>query len=551
MLFPHLSLADNKNLQDLIDQKLAHMTPEQKIGQLFIIGFPETNLTPELKKFIHQYHPGSFILFKRNISSLSQIRKLNESLYHESFLISSVPPLIAIDQEGGAVSRLPIEPPPPNAFALGQTQSPLLAEEMGYETGMFLREAGFNMNLAPVLDVVNPYAASFIGERSFGSDPQGVGEMGVAISKGMIKAHVIPTAKHFPGTGSVIADPHRSVVESSSSKDLLMKKDVVPFKAYAALGTPVAVMLSHLIYPALDSSRQPASFSSKISTDLLRGDLEYKGLVITDDLQMKATKLILTPEEAALKALKAGADVVMLTWSLQDQAKAFQRLQKALKRKEITMSEVNRKVRRILTAKAFVNSYKQPATLSPSETVLSSERFSYLENAILEQNLRSHLVPTSLPAKEDERAPASAATLNTQVCVVSPSNEFNDSFKQGISQPVPALQMKAASTAAQVTAWGQKNHCDHYIFAVTGFKTSRLIAALPAATKRKSIVANLASPSLLRNEKPYNKVLQLYFPHKEAGKHIAEHIKELLPEGSVASAKRQAASEASTRDVAE
>jgi len=345
----------------------------------------------------------------------------------------------------------------------------------------------------------------------------------LALSQGMLKAHVIPTAKHFPGTGSVITDPHRAVVESFSSKDLLMKKDIAPFKAYAKLGTPVAVMLSHLIYPALDPTREPASFSAKISTDLLRRELGYRGLVITDDLQMKASKLLLAPQEAALKALKAGADVVMLTWSLQDQAKAFTRLRSALKNHEISMAEIDQKLRRILTAKAFVNSYKSPAAVSPSQTILSSPRFTYLENAILEQNLRSHLMPTALPLKLP-RTPAST----TQLCLISPSTEFTDSFLRGLGKIIPTFPLQAASTTTQVSLWGQRNRCSRFVFAVMGFKTARLISSLPAATKKISVVANLASPSLIRNEKPYLKVLQLYFPHKEAGKLIAEHMREII-----------------------
>ena len=154
-VFPNFVLATpSPGLEKIIDQKIAAMSVEEKVGQLFIVGFPQKTLTAELQKFITQYKPGSYLLFKRNISSLEQIKALNADLYSASYRSTNLPPLIAIDQEGGAVSRLPISPAQPNALALGQTHSPQLAEDMGYQTGLFLREVGFNMNLAPVLDDV-------------------------------------------------------------------------------------------------------------------------------------------------------------------------------------------------------------------------------------------------------------------------------------------------------------------------------------------------------------------------------------------------------------
>lgn len=152
-IFPNLVLADSASLKKYVEKKIAQMTLDEKVGQLFMVGFPQKKITPDLDKFISKYKPGSFLLFKRNITSVEQIRNLNSTLYHTSFKHTRLPPLLAIDQEGGSVSRLPIFPAQPNALAVGQTQSPLLAEEMGFQTGRFLREVGFNMNLAPVLDV--------------------------------------------------------------------------------------------------------------------------------------------------------------------------------------------------------------------------------------------------------------------------------------------------------------------------------------------------------------------------------------------------------------
>ncbi|HWU43163.1 MAG TPA: glycoside hydrolase family 3 protein, partial [Bdellovibrio sp.] len=381
--------AQNKTYDKIIDEKISQMTLEEKVGQLFIVGFPQSKIDNKLSQFISKYKPGSFLIFKRNIQSLSQIRTLNSDIYQAAYKATTLPPLIAIDQEGGAVSRLPIDPAQPNAFSIGQTQSPLIAEEMGYQTGLFLREVGFNMNLAPVLDVADPFSTSFIGVRSFGPNPVLVKDLGIAYSKGLLRSRVIPTAKHFPGTGNLKADPHSMIVTNSSPISSLKKIDLVPFEGFASLGENVAVMLSHSIYPALDPSQEPASFSSKISTELLRADLKYSGLVLTDDLQMKGSRELLLPEKAAIKALKAGADIVMLTWSFTEQEKAIRAAREAVRSGEISTEELNTKLRRILTVKGFANVYKKDPSL-PSVLIgdnLSSPNYASLEDQILNSNI--------------------------------------------------------------------------------------------------------------------------------------------------------------------
>ncbi|WP_374076495.1 glycoside hydrolase family 3 protein [Bdellovibrio bacteriovorus] len=507
------------------------MTVEEKVGQLFIVGFPQKQISPDLEKFISEYKPGSFLLFKRNISSGEQIRDLNLALYRTSFKYSKLPPLIAIDQEGGSVSRLPITPAPPNALALGQTQSPLLAEEMGYQTGLFLREVGFNMNLAPVLDVTDPLGTSFIGVRSFGADPHVVGELGVAYSKGLLKARVIPTAKHFPGTGNLKADPHVSVVQNTSTLESLKEKDLKPYEAYSSLGERVAVMLSHLIYPALDNSREPASFSKKISTDLLRGDLKYKGLVVTDDLQMQGSKQLLRPEVAALRALQAGADIVMLTWSFEDQGKAFEYVRAAVKKGELSQEDLDKKLHRILTVKAFANLYRRdPKQLSLLQgPKLTSKDYSELESNILDQNLKTNLLPRSLPGKEPKkRRPASIA----RVCVAAPSKTFISSFKQSTNKHVDSKLLTGTFDKEQVLEWMQEKKCTLTIAAITGPKTASLLKSLPAQDKKGIIVVNLGAPRLMPQQKNYLRVIQLYFNHADSGKKIAQHLEEILNDSS-------------------
>ncbi len=530
LLFPALSLAQSKTLNYYIDKKIQTLTLDQKIGQLFIVGFTGQELSPELTHFIQRYKPGSFILFKRNISSIPQITKLNNDLYRLSFSATNLPPLLAVDQEGGSVSRLPIYPPPPNALAMGQTQSPLLVEEMGYQTALFLREVGFNMNLAPVLDVVDLFSAGFIGVRSFGSEAHLVSEMGAAYSKGLLRAKVLPTAKHFPGTGSVTADPHKTIVTSSASEEVLYSRDIFPFEKYTRINQPTAVMLSHLVYPAIDSSGEPASFSSHIIDGILRKKMNYQGLVVTDDLQMQGSRLLLKPEEAALKSLKSGSDVIMLTWSFADQEKTFSRVKKAVLSGEMSEEKLNEKLRRILVAKAMTHSYRKD---SSDKTVirdrkLSSTQYFDLEEKVLQSNLRGNLLPTVLPGRSQKNTRMVSSESHGKLCLLSPSKIFLDSFAQGYKQEFSRNLLSPTEDVRVINQWITANTCDTIVFTVTGKQSSRTVAKLSPEVKRKTLVVNTGAPRLVRSNKGYFKVIQLYFSHQEAGKKIAQLLEEIL-----------------------
>ena len=529
-IFPALVLAQGKSLNQFIDQKISKMSLEEKVGQLFIVGFPYTKMDKNLETFVTTYKPGSFLLFKRNIQSAEQIKTLNSQLYQLAFKTSRLPPLIAIDQEGGAVSRLPITPAPPNALAIGQTQSPLLAEELGYQTGLFLREVGFNMNLAPVLDVADPFGMSFIGVRSFGADPELVKEIGVAYSKGLLRSRVIPTAKHFPGTGDLKADPHATVVNNSASISALKKKDLIPFAGYSSLGTNIAVMLSHSIYPALDDSREPASFSPKISTELLRKDLKYQGLVVTDDLQMKGSRSLLRPELAALKAIKAGADVVMLTWSFEDQQKAINTVRLAVKNGEISDAELKAKLRRILTAKAFANIYRRDPALPTliSAAGLSSKAYSNLEEQVLTENMKTNLIARKLPQANKGRKPASIPS----VCAFSPSKDFLNGFQASTPQRVSVRRLQNNSSSQEILKNAPTSRCPIVLIGVTGKKTAAIVRSLPLDLKKRTVVVNLGAPGLVPKQKPYRRLIQLYFNHKDSGKKVAEQFAEILSDDS-------------------
>jgi beta-N-acetylhexosaminidase len=319
---------------------------DQLAGAMMMIGFQGTEVTTELRAHFSKVRPGGFILFSRNIEDPLQLRSLSFSLQKFSHL-----PLIAVDQEGGKVVRVKTTPALPSAARIGSAKDARLAYDYGKDVGETLRSLGINMNLAPVLDV--PEGKSFLGNRSFSQDPHWAAKLGRAFSSGLLAAGVIPTAKHFPGLGGFVSDPH--VAQSSlsgRSKNDILEHDLLPFSAFKDL-FPSAMMLSHFAYKALDS--KPAVYSRIISHDLLRDTYGYSGLVLTDDLQMTGAKNSRSIEQNAIMALRAGADIIMVSWSIRDQKKVHRTLRAAILSGDLPIEEVRSKARRLRRIQSLVN----------------------------------------------------------------------------------------------------------------------------------------------------------------------------------------------------
>lgn len=510
LLFPHLSIAQNKESDRELAQKVQKMSLDQKVGQLFILGFSQDSLTTDLAKNFSQMKPGAFVLFKRNITSLSAVKKLNADLYDLSIKYSGLPPVIAVDQEGGNVVRIITSPPMPNALSVGQAGSAEIAQNLGRESASLLGSLGFNMNLAPVLDIASPFEFSFIGVRSFGSDPATVSKMGYAFSKGMVLGKVIPTAKHFPGTGSSPTDPHHESSVVLSSKEALYKIHLPPFQTFARLGSFTALMVSHSVYPQLGDEKTPAVFSKKIMTDLLREKMKYRGLVITDDLQMSASKSFLRPEEAALRSILAGSDMVMLTWSSALQAKAMARVKAAVKSGEFPRKLLDEKVLRIAQVKGRLNA--KPVELrklsSTSDRIIKSKAMGDIDDSILDKNLRANF--------------NSVEKNHKSLCLISPSTHFIKSFKSGYRGIPHSKQIQRKTSTAELEKFIQSKKCDLVVYGVEGKRTSLLLRSLSQKIKERVLVANLSLPNNVPSLGQYRAVLNIYFPHQKSGQKIAQ-----------------------------
>jgi beta-N-acetylhexosaminidase len=279
---------------------------EHDLLRLFCFGFDGPVVPPSLRPHL-EAGLGGVILFRRNLQDLEQICRLTADLH----AASSAPLLTGVDQEGGRVTRLP--PPfltPPAAAVLGRIGDAALAQALARALGEELRAAGFNWNLAPVLDVHTNPRNPVIGDRAYGRDPELVSRMGAAAIRGFAEAGVLSTAKHFPGHGETALDSHLTLPESSQDVRRWRSVEFVPFRHAIGAGVPM-ILVAHLSCPALDPAA-PSSLSRIIVTDILRGELGFDGVVVSDDLEMAAIAAGFDIGEAAVRFLEAGGDLILI-----------------------------------------------------------------------------------------------------------------------------------------------------------------------------------------------------------------------------------------------
>lgn len=342
------------------------LTSREKIGQLLMVGFMGTSVTPELASFIKEYKPGGVILFSRNLESVGQIVELTNDLQRCS---PRSPLLISIDQEGGRVSRLPkgftIFPP---CELLGRCNSSELAYAAAATIAKELKAVGVNMNMAPVLDVNSNPDNPVIGDRAFGSTPDVVSEMALVTAAGLQDHKVVACGKHFPGHGDTNADSHKELPVVQASRERLEVVEFPPFRRAVTAGI-ATMMTAHVLYKALDD-QLPATLSSAVITNLLRENFQYDGVVLTDDLEMHAIVDHYGVGDAAVRAVLAGCDVLLICKDREREVSAFEAIEQAVASGTISMERLNQSVARIQRVKQrFVLPYK-PAVISDAKLVV-------------------------------------------------------------------------------------------------------------------------------------------------------------------------------------
>lgn len=354
-------------------------TPADEIGSLLWIGFDGTRFTPGLARLLGDVRPGGVILFGRNLTSdPRQVRALTDALHRAL----PAPPFIALDQEGGRVSRLrPIVGPTPSCGSLGARPDASHAVRRHAEaTALALRCLGFDVNFAPVLDLSGPMAPNGIGDRAFGEDPRAVALLAGLYAAAHQRHGILTVGKHFPGLGGATGDTHALLPRITLSRAELLRSDLLPYRRLK--GRLPAVMVGHAAYPGLqESSDQPASLSPAVVTTLLRRRLGYRGLVMTDDLEMGAVDQTLDGGSQALAALRAGSDVLMFCRTEERIRQAHAELRRAALEGEIPAARLRASYRRIAAARRRSLGARRRARYTPGVLKRAREVFASLTPA--------------------------------------------------------------------------------------------------------------------------------------------------------------------------
>ena len=329
----------------------SRMSPLELAGQMTQIQVPGQACTPETAAFLARYRVGSVILFSGNVATPAQAAAFTRGL-QEAAVAAGLPPLLlAIDQEGGAASVVQQGVShPPFLMGIGASGDPAFAEAAGRVLAREVRAMGFHWLFAPVLDVNCNPANPVIGPRSFGSDPNLVASMGAAFVQAVQAEGVLACGKHFPGHGDTSLDSHLALPVLPHDRDRLEAVELWPFWMAMAVGLG-SLMTAHVVFPAIEPEGVPATLSRRVLTGLLREEMGYDGLVITDSMVMNAIKEHYGTAEAAVRAVLAGADMVMALGDLDRAATTIEALAAAIADGTIPRERAEESVRRVLAAK--------------------------------------------------------------------------------------------------------------------------------------------------------------------------------------------------------
>ena len=489
------------------DMLITEMTIEEKVGQLIMVGFDGIQVGEEIKAHIGQRFVGGVVLFGRNIQSPQQVARLTNELQRlAGETARQIPLLIAIDQEGGAVTRLKNGATIlPGNMALGATDSTELAERAGEVTGVELTAVGINLNFAPVMDVNNNPHNPVIDRRSFGESPELVSRLGTAYIRGLQRNGVLGTAKHFPGHGDTTVDSHTDLPTVRHDLKRFQAIELKPFRAAIDAGV-AAIMTAHIVYPALDPNL-PATLSRAILTDLLRNNLGFDGLLITDDMEMKAIADRYPAGEAAVMAIEAGADIVLALWTSLQQIEVYNALLSAVKSGRISEARVDQSVRRILKSKGACGVFDRRFVDVPRVgTIVGRDSHKQLAQTIASQAItivqnRSDLVPLKLQK-------------DVPLLIISPSRALFNLFRHSHSNSTDVrISEKFDTEQILPQLINQAEAADVVLAGIVNHRQANLIHQLSGATQTPIIVIALGSPYSLQRCPNVNVSLAAYDGH--------------------------------------
>lgn len=339
--------------EDEIKEMLNNLTLEEKIGQMLFINYQKSDkLTNDLKYLITTIHPGGFILFKENLKDYTTAQDFINNLQNSS----SIPMFIGIDEEGGRVDRLTniknyTYSKIPPMLEIGNTKDENNAYKTGVTISQILQDFNINLDFAPVTDVLYDPNNTVIDNRSFGDDPYLVARMSTALAKGLSDNNIIPVYKHFPGHGNTTTDSHYELPIITKTKDELLKSDLIPF-VNAIDNNAEIIMVGHLALPNITKDYTPASLSNIIITDILKNELGYQGIIITDALNMQAITKNYQEKETYELAINAGVDILLMP---NNPKQAISLIKESINEGTITEENIDNSVYKILKLKKKYN----------------------------------------------------------------------------------------------------------------------------------------------------------------------------------------------------
>ncbi|OUN06418.1 beta-N-acetylhexosaminidase, partial [Flavonifractor sp. An9] len=331
---------------DPVAEALAAMTTQEKVGQLLVAGIGGTGAGEDGLQAVQDYQVGGVILFGRNVESADQLADLTNEL--KALNGDNIPLFLCVDQEGGRVDRMPPEVDDlPSAYDyIAGGGDPL---ERGKVLSAQCAAFGFNLDFSTCLDIWSNPDNTVIGDRAYGSDPDTVTRVGLAVNEGLEQGGVIPVVKHFPGHGDTSTDSHVDLPVVDKTAEQLKEFELIPFQAAIDEGTP-CVMVAHILMTQIDPDL-PASLSPEVVTGLLRQELGFDGVVCTDDLTMGAISNTYGMGEAAVMAVEAGCDLLLVCHETDNLTAARDALLSAVDAGRISMERLDESVYRILSLK--------------------------------------------------------------------------------------------------------------------------------------------------------------------------------------------------------
>lgn len=421
------------------DKLLQFMTIKEKAGQMLMpdirmwAGKPSLSVNTGVSSLLYDQQPGGLILFNKNITDAEQLTTFNHQLQQQS---GDIPLFLSVDQEGGVVNRIPGGTNLPGNMALGAAGKPELALQAGEITGSELKALGVNLNFAPVLDVNVNSDNPIIGIRSFGSDPALVADLGIHFMKGLQQSGVITAVKHFPGHGDTTVDSHLGLPVLSHDRQRLDEIELKPFREAIRNGTDM-VMSAHIAFTAIDDTVMkskkdgsyvplPATLSRKAMTGLLREELGFGGVIVSDAFTMEGISEHFGEEEAVKLAVKAGVDIILMPQHISG---AHQAIVQAVAKGEIDEAQIDSSVKRILRLKQKYGLFQAEGDLRTkllrAKQIIGASEHRQIEQSIAEQAI------TEL-ANDNNRLPYRIKD-GDRIAVIAPNGEQAELIKSQLS----------------------------------------------------------------------------------------------------------------------